>query len=90
MGFPSGKFIAGTSNPGKVSMKFGGVGRNISESLGRMGKRPVFVSVVGQDPVGEALTAHLEKAGVDISLVLRTPDHATATYVAIFRKDGDL
>ena len=36
-GFPSGKLIQKSSNPGRVKLSLGGVGRNIAENLARLG-----------------------------------------------------
>jgi pseudouridine kinase len=49
----------GTSNPVTSVRSFGGVARNVAESLGRLGTEVALVSAVGDDENGRALTAHL-------------------------------
>ena len=49
-GTPAGPLRAGASNPGRVTLAPGGVGRNIAENLRRMGRRVSLVSILGEDP----------------------------------------
>lgn len=60
---------SGTSNPGHLTLTFGGVGRNIAEGLGRLGQPVRLVSAVGDDSNGASLLEHVREAGVDTSLV---------------------
>lgn len=78
-----------TSNPGHGSMAPGGVARNIAENLARLGDRVHLVSVVGRDPLGEALLSQTVAAGVRIEHVTRT-DRPTGTYTAVLDADGEL
>lgn len=79
----------GTSNPGHVSMRPGGVGRNIAENLARLGTRTHLISVIGRDPLGETLMAQTAAAGVHLDHVLRTHD-PTGMYAAVLDSDGEL
>lgn len=54
-GNPYGQLIMGESNPGKISMSYGGVGRNITENLARLGAEVGFVSVAGDDFTGRGV-----------------------------------
>ncbi|MEI8181049.1 PfkB family carbohydrate kinase, partial [Aestuariivirga sp.] len=47
-----GSFVAGTSNPGEVTVSAGGVGRNIAENLARLGISVSLVTALGQDANG--------------------------------------
>eukprot|EP00698_Gefionella_okellyi_P005506 TRINITY_DN1502_c0_g1_i9.p1 TRINITY_DN1502_c0_g1~~TRINITY_DN1502_c0_g1_i9.p1 ORF type:complete len:434 (+),score=92.52 TRINITY_DN1502_c0_g1_i9:84-1385(+) len=40
---PADELLVGTSNPGHIEHRFGGVGRNIAEALARFGSPPCFV-----------------------------------------------
>ena len=80
--------VTATSNPGTVVRTPGGVGRNVAETLARLGSRVALVSVVGSDPDGDWLLQETAVAGVDISAVLR--GGRTGRYVAVLDADGDL
>lgn len=78
-----------TSNPGVVTVTAGGVGRNIAETLARLGTAVTLVAVVGSDAHGDLVLASTRDAGVDVDLVRRglTP---TGTYVALLDEGGEL
>jgi pseudouridine kinase len=80
----------GTSNPAHGTRSFGGVARNVAESLARLGAPVALVSAVGNDESGRALVAHLAALGVDTRAVLARPDRATAEYVAVTEPTGEL
>src|SRR5918993_2601750 len=80
----------GTSNPVTSARSFGGVARNVAESLGRLGTEVALVSVVGDDENGRALTAHLAGLGVNVSSIQAIPGRTTAEYVAVIEPTGEL
>eukprot|EP00624_Nannochloropsis_granulata_P004293 evm.model.NODE_31514_length_16249_cov_62.452766.3 len=53
----------GTSSPGIIRQKEGGVARNVAEGLTRLGVSTALVSAVAQDPAGAALLASLRALG---------------------------
>lgn len=79
----------GTSNPGVVTTTAGGVGRNIAHNLARLGANVALVSVVGRDAHGDAVLAETQRAGVDVSRVVRS-GVATGSYVALLDHDGEM
>jgi pseudouridine kinase len=79
-----------TSNPADGFRSFGGVGRNICENLARLGARTAFVSMVGDDESGRAITRHLAGDGVDVSAMSLSAQRPTAEYVAILEPGNDL
>lgn len=81
--------IPATSNPGVVSASPGGVGRNIAETLARLGSTVRLVSRVADDAFGRLVLAETAAAGVDVSEV-HTDAERTATYVAALDADGSL
>lgn len=80
----------GTSNPVTSARSFGGVARNVAESLARLGTRVAWVSAVGDDESGRFLLAHLAGIGIDVSHVRTVPGRATAEYVAVVEPSGEL
>jgi pseudouridine kinase len=89
-GHPYNQLIQGDSNPGTISMSYGGVGRNITENLARMGTSVNFVSVAGDDFAGKGAVRELEDLGVNIKNVRLLPEENTAVYMSILNIIGDM
>ncbi|MBR3707107.1 MAG: carbohydrate kinase family protein [Firmicutes bacterium] len=91
-GSPFKKLKYQDSNPGKVHMAFGGVGRNITENIARLGGNVAMLSVIGDDQMGLAAKAELESLGVDTSCIQVLEGENTAMYLSILddRKDMEL
>lgn len=77
-----------TSNPGRIRISFGGVARNVSENLARLGHPVTLLTAVGQDWTGEQLIKQIQGAGVDTSHILRTDKYPTGTYLALVDQKG--
>lgn len=90
VGRPEGIPEAGTSNPAIVRTSYGGVARNVAETLARLGQPVSLVSVVGNDSIGRQILRHLEKVNVDVSACLKVEDYRTAAYLAVLDEKGDL
>ena len=83
----------GTSNPAICIESDGGVGRNIAETLCRLGSKPLLYSAVGNDTRGHAILRRLQDDCGIMSLqhtVQTIPNANTATYVAILNEQRDL
>ncbi len=89
-GHPYSRLIQGDSNPGKISMSYGGVGRNITENLARLGVSVNFISVAGDDFPGRGAVRELQDLGVDVSGVRLLPYENTAVYMSILNLLGDM
>jgi pseudouridine kinase len=85
----TGHAVSRTSNPGTAVLGAGGVGRNIAESLARLGTRTHLVAAVGTDPLGDQLVASTRDAGVGVEHVARL-EIPTGSYTAILDHDGEL
>lgn len=81
--------VHGDSYPGSTSIQAGGVARNISENLGRLGLNVSFIGCFGTDAFTPMLRASLEEAGVNISLSA-TSDKENDRYLSLFDADGQL
>ena len=53
------------SNPGKIRLSYGGVGRNIAENVARLGGDCAMISCVGSEPMSLGAKDHLAAMGVD-------------------------
>ena len=80
----------GTSNPASGATGFGGVARNVAETLARLGVPTRFFGAVGDDENGRAVLRHLRSCGVDTGQVVVAAGQRTAEYVAIHEADGSL
>jgi len=80
----------GTSNPVTSERSFGGVARNVAETLARLGLKVSLASILGSDDNGRALLEDLERLGIDTQPMTVCDDHATAEYVAVLQPDGEL
>ncbi len=89
-GTPYNQLIQGDSNPGKISMSYGGVGRNITENLARMGISVNFISVAGDDLAGRGAVRELEDIGVNVEHVRLLKEENTAVYMSILNIVGDM
>lgn len=89
-GFSACQILDGDSNPGRVSMTIGGVGRNIAENLVRMGLQAELVSAIGGDANGRAILADCAQKGIGTSLCLVKEDMRSSVYLFISDPDGDM
>ena len=89
-GKPSGDFRMGDSNPGTVSLRPGGVGRNIAHNLCLLGAKVSLVSLVGDDIYGRSLKSYCAELGMDMHMVDSLPDESTSTYLYVTDGEGDM
>ena len=78
------------SNPGRVALSLGGVGRNVAHNLCLLGQPVKMITVLGADANGALLRAGCEAIGMDMSLAETLPDRRTSTYLFIADSDKDL
>ena len=89
-GFPAGRLVPGDSNPGRVTLSAGGVGRNIACNLERLGVETHLVAALGDDAFAEIARADCARAGVDTGLCLSFKGAASSAYLFIAEPDGDM
>jgi pseudouridine kinase len=90
VGSLKGELHMGTSNPSRIRSSFGGVARNVSENLARLGQPVILLTAVGEDEIGDQLLKEAAIAGVDVSAALRTTDKPSGTYLAVVDSKGEL
>lgn len=79
-----------TSNPARQTESFGGVARNIAETLVRLGTPAALFTATGNDSAGAALLAHAQELGIDVGGALRLDGMASGAYTAVLDDDGEL
>ena len=82
--------VEGDSNPGKVSVTMGGVGRNIAENLCRMGAKVSMITALGEDANAAAMRENCAGIGIDLSHSLLVPGGRTSTYLCLNDCDGEI
>ena len=89
-GSPFNKLRREDSNPGRISLSYGGVGRNITENIARIGGDVAMVSVIGEDQMGRGAKEELQELGVDVSGVEILAGRNSAMYLSILNEDKDM
>ena len=82
--------IAKDSNPGRVSISLGGVGRNIAHNMAMLGISVVFLTAFGDDIYKDRIEAVCAETGIDIRHAIKVPGAATSAYVFLGGPDGDM
>lgn len=78
------------SNPGRVNVSLGGVGRNIAHNLSLLGTDVHLLAAYGDDMNGERVAASCSELGIDLSHALRIPGGTTSTYLYIADEHGEM
>ncbi|MDY4181799.1 MAG: PfkB family carbohydrate kinase, partial [Pseudoflavonifractor sp.] len=79
-GRPARKLVPQDSNPGRVRMSLGGVGRNIAHNMSLLGVDVRMLTAFGDDLHAQKIAASCGELGIDISHALQVPGAATSTY----------
>ena len=82
--------IPADSNPGRVRMSLGGVGRNVAHNMALLGLDARMITVLGDDIYAQEIMASCAELGIDLSMSLHVPGAATSTYLYIADPDGDM
>jgi pseudouridine kinase len=82
-GFSNTEVSCGGFNFGQVKESAGGVGRNITENLIRLGTRVKFVSCIGGDGRSHFIMDHCHKVGISTDDFLVVENGRASTYMAI-------
>lgn len=89
-GFSNRELISKDSNPGKVKISLGGVGRNIAENLVRLEVDTKLLTVVGDDLYGNKILKECKSVGIDMDSTLVLNDASSSTYLSILNEKGDM
>lgn len=88
-GYPTGQFIPGGRNVGRVVQVHGGVARNVAEDIANVELEPTFLSVVDDSSLSDSVLQKLEKHKVDTRYIERRPE-GLGTWLAVFDQGGDV
>ena len=89
-GHSAAPLVAKDSNPGRVTVCPGGVGRNIAHNLCLLGVDTCLLTAMGDDLYANHIADSCEDLGIDVSHALRVPRGTTSTYLYLNDSDGDM
>ena len=89
-GTPSAPLRTGDSNPGRITLTPGGVGRNIAENLRLLGRRVSLITIMGDDTYAGIIREHCVNAGIDLQYSFTNPMGRTSAYLCVNEENGDL
>lgn len=89
-GTPHTRLIEGDSNPGRITVSAGGVGRNIAENLARLGLVVRMVTALGDDMHGHQIAQNCAETGIDLSDSITVHGARTSTYLCLNDVDGEI
>lgn len=89
-GKPASELLKQDSNPGIVTMKPGGVGRNIAHNLRLLGAQLSFISAFGGDFYAMEFLKNCGGLGMDLSMSLILPDRSSSVYLYITDEKGEM
>jgi len=90
-GRPAGEVLERhTSNPGKINVGSGGVGRNIAHNLALLNVPVTLLSAVGDDGEGIRILEETGKAGVMMEQMIISGELPTGIYLAILDEKGEM
>lgn len=89
-GFSFEEMIPKESNPGRVKFCLGGVGRNISENLARVGMDVSLISAIGGDANSKWLLSSCREIGIDMSGTIVFEHMNSSIYLDLMNSSGDM
>ncbi|WXR62393.1 PfkB family carbohydrate kinase [Peptostreptococcaceae bacterium AGR-M142] len=89
-GFPNFVLKEHDSNPGRVKISLGGVGRNIAENISKLQIPVKLISALGNDVYGNKILEEARISGINMEDSLIFQDESTSTYLSILDEQGDM
>ena len=89
-GRPAAPLVRHDSNPGRITLRQGGVGRNIACDLALLGLRVRLVAAIGEDALGLSVLEDCRARGVDTSLCRRVKGEASSVYLYVTDERGEM
>ncbi len=89
-GKPFAPLVQRDSNPGRVTMSLGGVGRNIAHNMTLLGLEVTLITALGTDANAGAIESSCRELGIDLTHALWVPGAATSTYLVLTDHRGEM
>jgi pseudouridine kinase len=90
IGIPDKSLRMRDSNPGKIYISFGGVGRNIAHNATLAGAQVNLATVFGKDLLGRSCYDDCVKNGISMEHSRFCDSLGTSTYMAVLDRDRDM
>ena len=82
--------LPGDSNPGRVRLSLGGVGRNIAHNMALLGLSVGMLTALGDDVYARQIETSCRALGIDLSASIQVSGEATSTYLYVADPSGDM
>ena len=89
-GTPFSPMIHGDSNPGKVRVSLGGVGRNIAENAAQLGMEVTMLTALGDDHYTAWIRSACDEKHIRLDKARCIPGMNNSLYISLNGSDGDL
>lgn len=89
-GAPNTPLVMYDSNPGRVHISMGGVGRNIAENLSRLDVNTKLISAIGNDLYGNTILSECKNLNIDVNDCFVSDEYSTSIYVSILNDSRDM
>lgn len=89
-GRPQGELVLRDSTPGSVSLRPGGVGRNIAHDLRLLGVETALVAALGGDVYAAEILRSCGELGLDMSMSPVFPERGSSVYLYVTDGCGDM
>ncbi len=87
---PLGRYVPCDSNPSRVEISFGGVGRNIAHNLCLMGEQVRLFTVFGDDNIALTLRDDCRRVGMTIDPILEVAGARSNYFICVNDHNGDM
>lgn len=78
------------SNPGEISIAYGGVGRNIAQICALLSENIKFVTCFSGDSYGQSMKEDCKRLGMDVSMSSTVEDLPSSMYIALLDNNRDM
>lgn len=90
LGFTEKPLLMGDSNPGRIETCLGGVSRNVSENLVKLGVSVSLITALGTDANGLRIRKECEALGISLGHSQILPGKNSSSYLAIMDERGEM
>lgn len=87
---PIGRYVPCDSNPSRVEISFGGVGRNIAHNLCLMGEHVRLFTVFGDDSIALTLRDDCRRIGMTVDPILEVAGARSNYFICVNDHNGDM
>ena len=87
---PIGRYVPCDSNPSRVEISFGGVGRNIAHNLCLMGEQVRLFTVFGDDSIALSLRDDCRRVGMTVDPILEVAGARSNYFICVNDHNGEM